>query len=221
MGTLKSVSNAAEDGGGILDAEFGRLLKAIDSEMRAASKGFYHELNPAESETYQALKKRPAKDQADLARYMFKNRQKAFTGREKVNGIWMGRTPRGVELFRGLMRANLPILPEELLSWVIDMKGDRDQSGPRRMLTPVRFSEWPIGWMIQQVERKAIKAPLSDEALRMLREIRAWPEMDEARGYYGTDFGKVKIENRCPPGRSRRRRLGNCALQETWRRRIR
>ena len=159
--------------------------------MRATDK-FWGEPKPNDSAAFKEFKKGPAETQAALARYLFENRWKVFkpvAGR----GYWMAWDYRGFTIFRSLMRMNLAIETEELLGWMLEL---RKEYGRKRRRTGIGFEDWPVGYVVQQVERKSKKAPLSETAREQLQEMLAWPEMGEDRRYFGTDFSKVEARIR-------------------------
>lgn len=179
-------------GGGWKATELGKLVIVIDGEMEAAAKsdfGYLREpLSPAKSETFNTMKKDREKA-TEVARFLFQNRKKIFAPvrgrRDWDKSYWMG-----FATFVGLMRSTLPINPEELLSWIAEIKREcdgKDYWGGRRIM----LNNWPIGFMVQMIERKAKKDSLSDETLKQLKAMLTWDEMSRA-SYYGTDFAKVK-----------------------------
>ena len=92
------------------------------------------------------------------------------------------------DVFAGLMRRELALLPDEVISWFegINARREADFSGARH------FPEWPCGYMIQQVERHAAHRPLSDSDLTRLRAILEWPPF-QSRNYWGSDLGRVRV----------------------------
>tara|TARA_R110001606_G_scaffold205897_1_gene353555 strand:- start:3 stop:2627 length:2625 start_codon:yes stop_codon:yes gene_type:complete len=54
------------------------------------------------------------------------------------------------------------------------------------------FSFWPVGFLIQQLERKVKKEGLSEPLKTFLREVLLWNEIKDKESYYGTDIGKVR-----------------------------
>ena len=91
------------------------------------------------------------------------------------------------------------------MTWIAEIKRDCDtkRTGMRGGQN-IMLHIWPIGFMVQMIERKAKKEPLSDEALERLRAMLAWDEMTRA-GDYGTDFAKVKTRIVILGGRQWRR----------------
>ncbi|WP_371225381.1 DUF4132 domain-containing protein [Roseovarius sp. 2305UL8-3] len=200
FGNLMSSSDVAQGtsrvptvdrGQALFKSELGKLLLKIDKEMRESDAvRSYYDLKATDSETYKALKKDPEKAAA-LARFIFANRAEVI---QPVEGRsdWMRSHWRGFAVFTSLMRSTLPIEPEELLDWMAQMKRDCDDHKKHRNNGHSHLNQWPIGFMVQMIERKSKKAPLSEEALEQLNAMLAWPEMTNET-YYGTDFAKVRL----------------------------
>lgn len=172
----------------LLSTEFGQLLLKIDGEIRERVKHSYYDLKPSDSATYKELKKDVCKA-TEFARFLFSNRKEIFC---PVSGEteWLASSWRGFATFTGLMRATLDLAPEEILDWLATIeresgKGDRN----RRVL---RLQDWPVSYMVQMIERKAKKTPLSDEAREKLRAVLDWRVMGRQRSHYGNDFAKVR-----------------------------
>ena len=168
--------------------ELGELLVTIDREIARGYKGrSYEEWHASVSEAYKALKKDREKA-TQLARFIFECRHEIIRPiRGRSN--WMKSHWQGFAVFSSLMRSTLPLPPEELLDWIAELREDARKQTKRRS---IEFFEWPIGFMVQMIERNAKKAPLSGEAITKLREMLTWSEMDDDRGY-GTDFAKVRL----------------------------
>ena len=194
------------------------LINTITTEMGLARKASFGQLKLSDSEAYQKLKSGSAQDRANLARYMATNASSIFSSGMAFEN------PRMV-LFSGLLRATLPIPPDELLNWCMGIKSASDAVAARRAVyfeqkpngqagsffitqsvdgsssepefldgnwpKGLSVPDWPIGFMIQQVERNAAKEPLSQHSLDCLRDMLTWPEMVCEPGYYGTDMRKV------------------------------
>jgi hypothetical protein len=54
------------------------------------------------------------------------------------------------------------------------------------------FSSWPVGFLVQQLERKVKKEGLSKLLKSFLQELLTWKEVKDKEYYYGSDIGKVK-----------------------------
>lgn len=167
--------------------ELGSLCATIHRELIEGAPDQY-ELKTSVSPAYIALKKQP-QQQARVARFLFENRHHIIRPL-KTDDTWFHNQWPGYFLFVNLMRANLQLEADKLLDWIIELKEDTRASSSTY---PMGYENWPIGFMMQQVERKAKKRPLPDAALEKLRTISNWPEMTTEPGssYYGTDFGKV------------------------------
>jgi len=166
--------------------ELGKLVAEIHEDVLARSPSTY-EIRPNKSEKFNALKKQPEL-QAKVARFLFEDRHHIMLSLKMTN-YWDKERIPGYAIFNSLARTNLQIEPTELLSWVQGFKTDKKS---RSNKYPFDLEDWPIGHLIQQVERRAKKEPLSQKALKQLRDIAAWPEMTKEKQYYGTDFQKVK-----------------------------
>jgi hypothetical protein len=167
--------------------ELGKLVAEIHKDVLAKSPSQY-EIRPNKSEKFNALKKQPHL-QAKVARFLFEDRHHIMFS-SKMTNYWDKERIPGFAIFNSLARTNLQIAPTELLSWVQGLKAEQK---PKTSRNPFGLEDWPIGYLIQQVERKAKKNPLSEKELKQLREISVWPEMlAEKESYiYGTDFAKV------------------------------
>ncbi|QJF50418.1 DUF4132 domain-containing protein [Roseobacter ponti] len=173
--------------------DFGRLVQAIDAEMAAACEdeyGYRYQFRPSDSESYKEVMKDREKA-ADLARFLFKNRRQIIAPVRGRQYDWDKSLWRGFAIFTGLMRSALPLGAEEILSWLTALKRDCDAGGEGRGGRHIRLNEWPVGFMVQAVERAGKKEPLSENALEGLRELLTWKEMTRDN-YYGTDFAKVR-----------------------------
>ena len=170
------------------DTELGRLVKLIDTEM-ARTCARFEPFRPSNSETYKQVMMDKEKA-AELARFLFQNRKKIIKP-VLTRSKWEKSHLFGFATFTGLMRSSLPLAPEEILSWADELKQDRDSKKKARGTRHVQLSEWPIGFMVQAVERHAKKEPLSKDALDQLKAMLSWEEMDQDP-YYGTDFSKVR-----------------------------
>ena len=174
----------------LLKTEFGKLLIRIEDEMVAALRDGYFDLKATRSDTFKALKKDPRKA-TDLARFIFENRHelvREVTGPGRLVHEYSGW--RGFATFHGLMKMNLDLTPEELLQWISRVKSEP--------LKPVHahgidfapgIGDWPIGPMIQMIEQKAKKVPLSKEAVQQLTRMLGWEEMGQA---WNRDFAKIR-----------------------------
>ena len=56
------------------------------------------------------------------------------------------------------------------------------------------FSNWPIGFLVQQLERKTKKENLSKALKSFLKEILTWKMMHKNNTYYGSDMRKVRTK---------------------------
>lgn len=174
----------------LLKTELGELLVKIDGEIREAGQGqSYYELKASDSEAYKVLKKDPQKA-AEMARFIFNNRSEIMLPLPGSSG-WMKSHRRGAAVFTGLMRATLPIEPEELLDWMDQIKRDNGRPEYTKGLTRVSLTDWPIAFMVQMIERKAKKTSLSDKAREQLKAMLSWSEMGQ-QSYYGSDFTKIE-----------------------------
>ena len=54
------------------------------------------------------------------------------------------------------------------------------------------FSFWPVGFLMQQLERKVKKEGLSKLLKPFLKEMLAWNVIKNKESYYGTDIGKLR-----------------------------
>lgn len=87
-------------------------------------------------------------------------------------------------LFRKMMARSLAIPPERILDWIETLHAN---SRPYNA-----FEDWPIGAMMQSVERAAKRTPLSPASLARLRAMLDWPAfLNTEPSSYGTDLGKV------------------------------
>lgn len=172
--------------------ELGKLVAQIHHEILATSRSYY-ELYPSKSETLKGLKKQPAL-QAKVARFLFQDRHAIMVPPKPIAhpSPWDILRYPGFAIFKSLAGTNLQIAPTELLSWVQGFKANKTPATSRYKIW---LENWPIAALIQQVERKAKKEPLSKKALGQLRDIAAWPEMQKERSNYnfGTDFTKVAL----------------------------
>ena len=53
------------------------------------------------------------------------------------------------------------------------------------------FSFWPVGFLIQQLERKVKKEGLSEPLKSFLKDVLLWNVIKDKNSYYGSDIGKV------------------------------
>ena len=169
------------------NTRLGQIAARIQEEMQAAAPGLF-DLRLNDSQSYGELKKKPELQTA-MARFLYRNRHEVFRPLRREATYYPELRP-GFALFIGLMRANLQMLPDELLDWILTLKEDRDTSTEGTML---QYENWPIGFIVQQIERKSKKKPLTKGAMRKLAAIADWPEMQPGQSHtgYGTDFGKV------------------------------
>ncbi len=169
------------------DDELREIVAQIQGEIIAAE-AEHHQLKPSLSQTLNGLKKQPAQ-QADVARFLFRNRHQMIVPHKEGLQWYPDRWPTFVT-FTSLMRANLRLRPEELLDWIEELWMNQHRKVGQYSIP---FDAWPIGFMMQQVERKSKKAPLSPKALGKLAEMAKWPEMQNVQqtGGLGVDFAKV------------------------------
>ncbi|MEP3638787.1 MAG: DUF4132 domain-containing protein [Paracoccaceae bacterium] len=182
LGTANPQANALDD-----TEELGRLVKLIDTEM-ARDCARHDPFKPSDSATYKQVMTDKEKA-AELARFLFQNRKKIIKPRHKRLNWDKSRWP-GFATFTGLMRSSLPLAPEEILAWAAELKQECDAE-KKADDRHIRLTEWPIGFMVQAVERHAKKEPLSETALEQLKAMLSWKEMNQSV-YYGTDFTKVR-----------------------------
>lgn len=196
FGGLITPRDSADPGAGAGDlfaTEMGVLLTTIEREIRTEdSLRNYLDLRPSDSVAYQSLKKQPEKAAA-LARFIFQNRDVVIQPYGERKSPYLNHW-RGFAVFTSLMRSSWPLEAEELVDWMAQIKQDcADKKGRDGEIRSYNIlSSWPIGFMVQAVERKAKAKPLSDEVLDQLQAMLGWSEMNNET-YYGTDFKKVKV----------------------------
>lgn len=154
-----------------------RLLTTIESEIRIEYTHGWGQRKPSTSRSYQELKAGPLDRKVGMVRL-----------------IWsLGRD--GDEIFVGLMRGPLPLPPEEVLGWIIKLREKTLANRARNWGNPGGpLVFWPVGLMVQQVERAAKVDRLTPGATAMIEEILTWPELDEPPGEFGSDMPKVKAK---------------------------
>ncbi len=173
--------------------DLGRLVTTIDAEMAAAcedAQGYLYQFRPSDSKSYKEVMKDREKA-ADLARFLFRNRKQIIAPVPGRRYDWDKTLWRGFAVFTGLMRSALPLGAEEILSWMVALKRDCDTGGKMRGGQRIGLNEWPIGYMVQGVERACKKEPLSDKALEELRGLLTWKVMTPDNSH-STDFANVR-----------------------------
>ncbi|MFP2995192.1 DUF4132 domain-containing protein [Spongiivirga sp. MCCC 1A20706] len=89
------------------------------------------------------------------------------------------------ELLPLLFRSNLDLTEEEFMYYLSYFK--KNKFHQRNDL-----SYWPIGFLVQQLDRHVKKSGCSDTLKKYLNEMITWSELDAGKSYYGSDLGKVK-----------------------------
>ncbi len=106
-------------------------------------------------------------------------------------------TKKGKELFKKryiysevlnlMMRSNLEFSEGEIME-LLNLYKSADKSKSRA------FKDWPIGFTVQQAEKKAKKGKLSDEFIADLKKTLTWPQFDQKKYHWGADLEKVKLK---------------------------
>lgn len=90
-------------------------------------------------------------------------------------------------ILKGLLRRDLKLSDQEIYSLLVAFKESDDKAR-------IGFSSWPTNYVVQQIERKVKKNPLSDELKNYLKEILTWRQMNQPKKDWGTDIEKIKIK---------------------------
>ena len=197
MTILKKLLFREHAGAATKDDGIETLLATINREMRGPVSRRWYDLKPSNSAAYKKLKKEPAERQADVARYLFHHRLRLMKKKDRTPYSYEPAGKRdNFPIFNALLRGALALRAEEVLGWAHQLHSDYLAAGKNRPLD-IGFNEWPFAGMVQQVERAAKSAPLSEKAVAQLRGLLDWPELNESKSYYGTDFAKLRnrVEN--------------------------
>ena len=170
--------------------ELGQLATTIRNEVLVSGPR-NREFKPGNSPMLKKLKTQPIL-QAQVLRHLFINRL----------DIMLPSTPRQFwnsdhyplfVAFTTIIRGNPQIEPDELLDWIFEIKVDKDRALAR---LHVEFQDWPISYMVQLIERKSVKAPLTKTALNKLTVMTEWSELKRGKDSHGFGVDMTKVATR-------------------------
>ncbi|TGV03398.1 DUF4132 domain-containing protein [Flavivirga rizhaonensis] len=91
------------------------------------------------------------------------------------------------ELFNLLMRSNLDFSTDEIIKMINEFI-ESDKTKKRN------FTDWPIGFTVQQIERIVKKNGLDDKLKTFLKGLLESPQFKLTKHYWGADIEKVRVK---------------------------
>ena len=87
-----------------------------------------------------------------------------------------------IELFQNIIRRKADLAPQHIVEILRALKTSR-----------IKFSNWPIGLVISQLDKSLKAYPLTDTVKSDLVKITKWKEMDQ-QSYWGSDLKKARLK---------------------------
>lgn len=159
------------------------ILDEISAALLAQGKWDY-DWKLKDIPAFEALRK-DKPQAADLARFIFINRKSLIRNKASKRGVYYyGTSYPALAIFKALMQNNLPITSEDLITWIESLHSSKSDR------CNFRFDDWPVGYMVQNIERAHKKIALAPEQLKRLQVMLGWEELN-TEPYYGPDLRKV------------------------------
>lgn len=175
------------------DKQFEDLVKQVIDEIKKEHGGFWwHRILLSKNKTYQQIKKKECSFRKGMIFYLV-NKVIAETKikRRKIKGYVFDEEHYTIaakaEILTGLIRSNLEYTSGELEQLFLQFK----KSDELQLKT---FSDWPIGFATQQIERTIKSKGLTEDLKIFLEDLLSWPQMKQRKGYWGADLEKVRIK---------------------------
>ncbi|MEP1489731.1 MAG: DUF4132 domain-containing protein [Algibacter sp.] len=111
------------------------------------------------------------------------SKPRSYQGSERV---WQKNSTYS-ELFNLLMRSNLDFSTDEIIR-IINEFLVSDETKKRN------FTDWPIGFTVQQIERIIKKSGLNDRLKKFLKDILETPQFKQTKHYWGSDIEKIRVK---------------------------
>lgn len=166
------------------------LIKAFEAFYARRSE-FYYTANAKkvkEEPAYQTIVKMKPKARADFMVFFSKNPPLLRKGAKlpflkKREGLdWQART-FVTDLCSGLMRRKADFTPTQIAEILNSL----------RVNAGYNFGSWPIGWVVNQLEKSIKVHDLTDEDAKALKAVANTDEF-KADNYYGSDIQKARLK---------------------------
>ncbi len=170
---------------------FSKIIKSIINEIKESNLGANFQVTYgvkfSDLESYKNLKKKETLFKKDFALWLIQDivricKRNGHAGAHSFNKeqdvFYCEET-----LLPLLFRSNLNFSDQDYIFCLTFFKNNKFSYGG--------FTSWPVGFLIQQLERKNKKEGLSNELKAFLKEVLNWKVMEPNNSYYGTDIGKV------------------------------
>lgn len=175
-----------------VDNTFPKIIKNIISEIKESSLGTSFQITYgvkfSDLESYKTFKKKETSFKKDFTIWLIQDivricKRNGHKGSHSFNHekdeFYCEET-----LLPLLFRSNLNFSDSEYRFCLNFFKNNKFGYGG--------FTSWPVGFLIQQLERKSKKEDLSNELKLYLKEVLTWKVMEHKNYYYGSDIGKVR-----------------------------
>lgn len=168
------------------------LERIIKEAQEGKDYNYWYDVKTGKSATFIEFQNKDIKSKKELVNYLIirinalckiNQQNKSYTSVD-INRI---KQSAYLDILKGLLRRDLEYYDQEIYYLFVAFKESDDKAR-------ISFSKWPVTYVVQQIERKVKEKPLSEEMKKYLKEILTWRQMNQSKGYWGSDIEKVKVK---------------------------
>ncbi len=187
MGILKNIKKRIFENDE--EKEYRKLQATLLKEFYDFGHQAWYSIQVKDYQSFKDLKKRSDKFKVGYLKYIIEDvdetRYKIRKLRSNNDQSPWERNGVNNAVMKGLLRPKLD-LSEEDIKYLFDRFRKSHIEGIGR------FSDWPISYLSQQIEKRAKKETLSDEFIQYLREMLQWEQLKMVEQYGTSDIVKVQ-----------------------------
>ena len=194
MGILDSLKNFLNTEEKVSkNSDFDKVLNEIISEaIHVHDQNWWYNISLGNLTSYQALKSKPNSIKKEYIRYLcdeinrltkINNRKRSWDTNDKDR---LKQTAYS-EIMNSLMRSKLDYSSTELIT-LFNFYKDSDSSNLKG------FSNWPIGFTVQQIEKTIKTSGLDNYLKAFIKEMLNWSEFKQQKNYWGSDLEKARVK---------------------------
>lgn len=171
--------------------DYEKLIQQLYKELKKTNNYFYGSLKMADSANYAQIKQEDNTFKVNLILYLPGQLYEVSRSLRKIDNWNKNREKIEVNQVRenilsALLRTKLTFTDEQLIQLMDSFNRNLDKD--------FRFSRWPIGFYLTQVQKHIKNQGLSSDFKKYLEELLNSSHFDGRKNYWGADLQKAKVK---------------------------
>lgn len=165
------------------------LENVIFEEQKGDPQTYWYNVPLSKSIAFNKIQSKDENDKKQIIAYLIKRINEFNVQKRKKDYGHISRVKESayLDILKAILRRDLDFTAKEIFDILVAIKHSDDKAR-------VGFASWPVTYVVQQIERKLKKQPLSEEMKNYLKEVLSWRQMNLTKNYWGSDIEKIKVK---------------------------